>query len=1017
MRRVKKKYQLAGSVLPEYNPNPSYGPNDPVGIKGLLGMFQESSCPEGHYFSETEQKCVPDLMAASRELFAKENSVVGEDVLENQISPLTPVIKYANIATRHFAEKARQNRQGDYYKNNVANPYSGILGYNDGLSESSKYGAVSYQDGGEVDFFTQFMKDDDIGYELMYGEKKEEDVSPEIQRLYEQGMPNISDFNGDADTYKSSIVEWVKKQEKIDPSFDEDKAVWNEIDEYMKKSQIKENYRPRLNEEENTESISFSSSGKYGTKNIGVYGKQIGNTVANMLGYAPAFNSIYRDPEQQAYYVGKGIGAKNSRHLTGDAVDLKPADWNNLSNEQQFELRSKYKVLYHNNHYHIEPKQDGGFINKTGYTPNTKSYNNPYNIIPSGNITMEKTPFPVLGVDDLGNKQLMYPGNNYKFPGNNVLEIPLNKFQEGGSPERENKSIEFIPKPPIITRLRNGKFKAIFNDEIPPALMPYLNSIKRRGSQLKVRGQFKKEYFDDPSLKEDYVPELPYKIMQKGGLTPAEKQLNQTIVPNNYGMYNGVVEYSGRQKSRPTELEAMKTMIEYMKNNQSDQSSDPSNIYHPQFRHYGYNALNAKPLVIAQEGGIQKYLDEMLENKIVSDQTPIQYYDPKKIIVPDNRTFLSSASFQDNNTKKLNLLKKKQFVNKNSNAKLVNGEITTKNPDRKLDGSAIPYTNAARIDKGIETMFNGIEAAGIVAPLYSGTKALIGNQVKNIVKQSLKSPKPIIFDNTGLNSLRFDLMKEHLDKQILRMNTDPIAKAKLKEFGLKGDVIKPKLENYQFDPTAAEIGKDGLKININTYELDRINKNNFNISDEAVLDHELAHILQYLKFFENSNVKKIYENSNVPLHTSFRKTPNFSMNEYKKLERYYDKIANRDAPHYFPILKENMDKNALGNLDYYKKAKEGFPIRTETRRDMILQNFLKDENDLITHQNLSAFFKQNPKNRLATFLEKPTIDLVSLMNKVPKFIAPVAGAALIKEKKGGKIPCLRCGGNIKHYKK
>ena len=62
---------------------------------------------------------------------------------------------------------------------------------------------------------------------------------------------------------------------------------------------------------------------------------------------------------------------------------------------------------------------------KNGYKRNSKDRNNPYNIIPSGNITMEGVDFPVLGTDNLGNQKLMMPGANYVFPGNTVLEVPL----------------------------------------------------------------------------------------------------------------------------------------------------------------------------------------------------------------------------------------------------------------------------------------------------------------------------------------------------------------------------------------------------------------------------------------------------------------------------------------------------------------------------------------------------------------------------------------------------------------
>lgn len=50
--------------------------------------------------------------------------------------------------------------------------------------------------------------------------------------------------------------------------------------------------------------------------------------------------------------------------------------------------------------------------------------------IPSGDITMQGVPYPVLGVDNLGYEQMMYPGLNYQFPGDTVTEYPQNKVFE-----------------------------------------------------------------------------------------------------------------------------------------------------------------------------------------------------------------------------------------------------------------------------------------------------------------------------------------------------------------------------------------------------------------------------------------------------------------------------------------------------------------------------------------------------------------------------------------------------------
>jgi hypothetical protein len=88
----------------------------------------------------------------------------------------------------------------------------------------------------------------------------------------------------------------------------------------------------------------------------GQYGQQIISEVSSALGYTPQFNSVARSAAQQQALVKQGVGVPNSWHLTGDAVDMKPSDWNKLPKQKQQEFRQKYDVVYHNNHYHMEPK-------------------------------------------------------------------------------------------------------------------------------------------------------------------------------------------------------------------------------------------------------------------------------------------------------------------------------------------------------------------------------------------------------------------------------------------------------------------------------------------------------------------------------------------------------------------------------------------------------------------------------------------------------------------------------------
>ena len=61
--------------------------------------------------------------------------------------------------------------------------------------------------------------------------------------------------------------------------------------------------------------------------------------------------------------------------------------------------------------------------------------------IPSNQITMEGVPYPVLGEDNLGNQQMMYPGMNYTFPGDNVTEYPqIDEARYGGLKKRRSTS-------------------------------------------------------------------------------------------------------------------------------------------------------------------------------------------------------------------------------------------------------------------------------------------------------------------------------------------------------------------------------------------------------------------------------------------------------------------------------------------------------------------------------------------------------------------------------------------------
>ena len=71
-------------------------------------------------------------------------------------------------------------------------------------------------------------------------------------------------------------------------------------------------------------------------------------------------------------------------------------------------------------------------------------YPGEHTIVPdaNGSITMKGVPYPVFGIDDLGNQQMMMPGGEYQFPGNSVYEIPMMAY--GGHLPKAQSMGEFL---------------------------------------------------------------------------------------------------------------------------------------------------------------------------------------------------------------------------------------------------------------------------------------------------------------------------------------------------------------------------------------------------------------------------------------------------------------------------------------------------------------------------------------------------------------------------------------------
>lgn len=92
-----------------------------------------------------------------------------------------------------------------------------------------------------------------------------------------------------------------------------------------------------------------------------------------------------------------------------------------------------------------------------------------------GRITMKGVNYPVLGIDDEGNQQVMMPGGEYKFPGNDVYEIPLPEYQPGGPLTKLDKGKKLVTP---ITNWAKETFPSIFGN-VPYQSSQFTSNLKR----------------------------------------------------------------------------------------------------------------------------------------------------------------------------------------------------------------------------------------------------------------------------------------------------------------------------------------------------------------------------------------------------------------------------------------------------------------------------------------------------------------------------------------------------------
>lgn len=139
----------------------------------------------------------------------------------------------------------------------------------------------------------------------------------------------------------------------------------------------------------------------------------------------------------------------------------------------------------------IDQKKQGGNIktDSQGYW-NPKNHGKPVRI-PSNKITMKGVNQPLYGIDDTGFAQMMYPGQDYQFPGSSVVELPL--MQDGGKIEKWKKEMQ---DKGIPQELRNNayvkeKSERAFRNIIPQSYGDLSTNLDRYNRYKKDLGRNK----------------------------------------------------------------------------------------------------------------------------------------------------------------------------------------------------------------------------------------------------------------------------------------------------------------------------------------------------------------------------------------------------------------------------------------------------------------------------------------------------------------------------------------------
>ena len=226
------------------------------------------------------------------------------------------------------------------------------------------------------------------------------------------------------------------------------------------------------------------------------------------------------------------------------------------------------------------------------------------------------------------------------------------------------------------------------------------------------------------------------------------------------------------------------------------------------------------------------------------------------------------------------------------------------------------------------------------------------------------------------------------------------------------DHFETTMSNPKFQERLDDLGAKDFKVNAITFDKEKdthfnnvFNEININedqlklldiyyrIDGKAGLDHELGHAIQ-----KNLNVNK----NRGKVHTSLNDILSSNFSAPTVIDDALLKLKKKEGMEYL------TKPNAVDNYLYFSDSVEPYAHARELRSALQSQGYIKDQFDEIPTSVVERFIHENPKNRIASFIDTKVPynvrNLTNILNQMPSIAVGAGIASQVDNKQvGGEL--------------